>query len=121
VDVSSGGGVLHDKSNILQGAVDHLCAVYSMGGGNHTILNALAQNGLKPDIFIAHDLDKDNRALLKAGRLGFILHHDLGVDLENVFHAFLYHHKLTQDPLMTAISNVQVVTPQNVPAEKVRP
>ncbi|SUZ33384.1 hypothetical protein ROE7235_03154 [Roseibaca ekhonensis] len=120
VDVSSEGAVLHNKSSILHGAVDHLRAVYSMGGGNHTILNALAQNGLKPDIFIAHDLDKDNRALLKAGRLNFVLHHDLGVDLENVFHAFLYHHKLTQDPLMTAISNVQVVTPQNVPAEKVR-
>jgi LacI family transcriptional regulator len=118
-----GSGVLHETSSVLHGAVenlDHLCAVYSMGGGNHTILNALEQNGLLPDIFIAHDLDKDNRALMTAGRLSFVLHHDLGVDLENVFHAFLYHHKLTKVPLMTAISNVQVVTPQNVPAEKVR-
>lgn len=123
VDVSGGRGVLHETSSGLHGAVDdldHLCAVYSMGGGNHTILNALEQNGLRPDIFMAHDLDKDNRALMKAGRLSFVLHHDLGVDLENVFHAFLYNHKLTKVPLMTAISNVQVVTPQNVPAEKVR-
>jgi LacI family transcriptional regulator len=115
-----GSGVLHETSSVLHGAVENLCAVYSMGGGNHTILNALEQNGLLPDIFIAHDLDKDNRALMTAGRLSFVLHHDLGVDLENVFHAFLYHHKLTKVPLMTAISNVQVVTPQNVPAEKVR-
>jgi LacI family transcriptional regulator len=86
-----GSGVLHETSSVLHGAVenlDHLCAVYSMGGGNHTILNALEQNGLLPDIFIAHDLDKDNRPLMTAGRLSFVLHHDLGVDLENVFHAF---------------------------------
>jgi len=122
VDVSGGSGVLNETSSVLHGAVQnmgHLSAVYSMGGGNHTILNALEQNGLMPDIFIAHDLDKDNRALIKAGRLSFVLHHDLGVDLKNVFHAFLYHHKLTSDPLVAAISNVQVVTPQNVPAEKV--
>ena len=122
-DVSGESRVLHEPSSVLHRAVgnlDHLCAVYSMGGGNHTILNALEQNGLRPDIFIAHDLDKNNRAPMKAGRLSFVLHHDLGVDLENVFHAFLYNHKLTKVPLMTAISNVQVVTPQNVPAEKVR-
>ena len=123
VDVSGASTVIHEASSVLHGASqhqDHLYAVYSMGGGNHTILNALEQNGLRPDVFIAHDLDKDNRALVKEGRLSFVLHHDLGVDLENVFHAFLYHHKLMPDPLVAAISNVQVVTPQNVPAEKVR-
>jgi len=120
LDVSGGSGVYHETSRILHRAVenlDHLCAVYSMGGGNHTILNVLEQNGLLPDIYVAHDLDKDNRALIEAGRLSFVLHHDLGVDLEHVFHAFLYHHKLTPEPLMVAISNVQVVTPENVPTE----
>jgi LacI family transcriptional regulator len=121
VDVNGGRGVLHETSRILHLAVENmncLCAVYSMGGGNHTILNALEQNGLLPDIYVAHDLDKDNRALIKAGRLSFVLYHDLGVDLENVFHAFLHHHKLTPDPLIAAISNVHVVTPENVPTKR---
>lgn len=120
VDVSSASAAIPEASSVLHGASEHLrhlCAVYSMGGGNHSLLKALEQNGLRPDIFIAHDLDKDNRALIKEGRLSFVLHHDLGVDLKNVFHAFLYYHKLTPDPLVEAISNVQVVTPQNVPAE----
>ena len=121
VDVSGRSGFLTETSRSLQRALenlDHLCAVYSMGGGNHSILKTLEQNGLLPDIYLAHDLDKDNRTLIAAGQISFVLHHDLRVDLRNVFHAFLYHHKLTLDPLMAAISNVQVVTPQNIPAEK---
>ncbi|MFT7494034.1 MAG: LacI family transcriptional regulator [Alteromonas macleodii] len=121
VDVSGGRGILYETSRILHRAVedlDHLCAVYSMGGGNHVILNTLEQNNLLPDIFVAHDLDKDNRALIEAGRLSFVLYHDLSVDLENVFHTFLHYHKLTKDPLITEISNVQVVTPENIPAKR---
>jgi LacI family transcriptional regulator len=124
VDVSGGGGVPYEALRTLHRTVkdlDHLRAVYSMGGGNQSILNVLEQNGLVPDIYIAHDLDKDNRALMKAGHLSFVLYHDLGVDLGNVFHAFLYHHNLTPNPLLAATSNVQVVTPQNVPAEQVQP
>lgn len=122
VDVSGGSGVHRETSRILHRVVenlDHLRAVYSMGGGNHTILNVLEKNGLQPDIYVAHDLDKDNRALIEASCISFVLHHDLGVDLENVFHAFLHHHKLTPYPLIAAISNVQVVTPENVPTERV--
>ena len=123
VDVSGGSGVHFETSRLMHQVVeslDHLCAVYSMGGGNHTILNVLEQNGLQPDIYVAHDLDKDNRALIEAGHLSFVLHHDLRIDLENVFQAFLHHHKLTSDSSIAAISNVQVVTPENVPAQSRR-
>lgn len=116
--VSGGLGVHASTTRIVQSAIeglDHLRAVYSMGGGNHSILDVLDQNGLHPDIFIAHDLDQDNAALIQANRIDFVLHHDLRADMENVFYAFLHHHKLTAVPLDSGISNVQVITPLNVP------
>lgn len=120
VDVSGGSGVHFETSRLMHDAVDNLDqlrAVYSMGGGNNTILDVLAQNGLQPAVYVAHDLDKDNRTLIDAGQLSFVLHHDLRIDLENVFQAFLLHHKLIVDHPMTTISNIQVVTPQNVPPQ----
>jgi LacI family transcriptional regulator len=67
---------------------------------------------------VAHDLDIDDRALMEAGRLSFVLYHDLSVDLENVFHAFLHYHKLTKGLLIAEISNVQVVAPENIPTKR---
>ncbi|MFT5799388.1 MAG: hypothetical protein ACI84R_003462, partial [Candidatus Azotimanducaceae bacterium] len=40
--------------------------------------------------------------------------------MENVFHAFLHHQKLTPYPSVTAISNVEIVTSENVPTTRVR-
>jgi LacI family transcriptional regulator len=119
IDASGGSGVHFETSRIMQSVVaglDQICAVYSMGGGNTTILDFLEKNVSLPDIYVAHDLDNDNRRLIEDGRLSFVLHHDLRVDLRNVFQAFLYHHKLTPDPLHTSTSHIQVVTPENIPS-----
>ena len=118
IDASGGSGVNFETSRIMQSTVaglDQIRAVYSMGGGNTAILKALEQNGSLPDVFVAHDLDHDNRQLIEDGRLSYVLHHDLRVDLQSVFHAFLHHHKLMPVPPHTAISHVQVVTPENIP------
>ena len=118
IDASGGNGVHFETLRIMQSIVvslDQMRAVYSMGGGNTAILNALEQNGSLPDIYVAHDLDNDNRRLIEDGRLNFVLHHDLRVDLQNVFQAFLHHHKLTSAPLYTTMSSIQVVTPENIP------
>jgi len=123
VGVTGGQGMHHETARLMDKAVghlDHLCAVYSMGGGNITILDVLEQNKITPDIYIAHDLDKDNRALIVAGRISFVLHHDLRIDLENVFQAFLHHHKLLNGILLNSISNIQIVTPENIPFEPQR-
>ncbi|AXI46670.1 LacI family transcriptional regulator [Sulfitobacter sp. SK012] len=120
VNVSGGSGVHFETSRLMQSAVadlGQLRAVYSMGGGNHTIMEVLRLNGLHPAIFVAHDLDKDNRTLIEAGSLSFVLHHDLRIDLENVFQVFLHHHKLVADQPSATISNIQVVTPENVPPQ----
>jgi LacI family transcriptional regulator len=86
-----------------------------MGGGNDTILDVLAQNNLRPEIYVAHDLDKDNRALIDTGQLSFVLHHDLSIDLQNVFKTFMKHHRLMADTPISTVSNIQVVTPENIP------
>ena len=100
--------------------LDEVRAVYSMGGGNTAILNALDQNASLPDIYVAQDLDDDNRRLIEDGRLSFVLHHDLREDLLNVFQAFLHHHKLMVMPVHTSVSHIQVVTPENIPPFKRR-
>ena len=118
VDANGGSGVHFETARIIQTVVeglDQVRAVYSMGGGNKMILEVLKQNALRPDIFVAHDLDNDNRTLIEQGNLSFVLHHDLRVDLQNVFHAFLHHHKLALEPLETPISHIQVITPENIP------
>ncbi|WP_390914492.1 substrate-binding domain-containing protein [Pseudosulfitobacter sp. SM2401] len=123
IDASGGSGVHLETSRIMQSinaGLDQIRAVYSMGGGNTAILNALEQNGSLPDVYVAHDLDTDNRRLIEDKRLSFVLHHDLRVDLQNVFQAFLHHHKLSPEPPDTTISHIQVVTPENIPPLKRR-
>jgi len=116
--VSGGAGVAFETARLLDGLIeqlDDLRAVYSMGGGNRTILDVLRQNRYCPDIFIAHDLDRDNRGLIAEGPISFILHHDLRADMANVFQAFLQFHKLAAGVPSRAMSNVQVITPENIP------
>ncbi len=123
IDASGGSGVHLETSRIMQSinaGLDQIRAVYSMGGGNTAILNALEQNGSMPDVYVAHDLDTDNRRLIEDKRLSFVLHHDLRMDLQNVFQAFLHHYKLSPEPPDTTISHIQVVTPENIPPLKRR-
>ena len=56
-------------------------AVYSIGGGNTTVLDAFAESGRPAPLFIAHDLDEDNIRLLRGGRIAAVLHHDLRPDM----------------------------------------
>lgn len=115
----SGGGGRHlETARLLapvMGDLTDLRAVYSMGGGNRSILRVLQDSGQKPDVYVAHDLDQDNRLLIAEGRIDFILHHDLRTDMRNVFHALLDHHKLGVERPDSTVSRVQVITPENVP------
>ncbi|PRC62681.1 LacI family transcriptional regulator, partial [Mycobacterium sp. ITM-2017-0098] len=44
-------------------------AVYSVGGGNVATVAAFDKIGRHCKVFIAHDLDADNRRLLRDGRI----------------------------------------------------
>ncbi len=92
-------------------------AVYSIGGGNRAVIAAFEAAARPIRIFVAHDLDADNRALLAERKLTFVLHHDLRTDARMAFRAFL--NRRVAPGRMTAggLSAVEIITPCNVPAE----
>ncbi|KQU58883.1 LacI family transcriptional regulator [Rhodococcus sp. Leaf278] len=55
-------------------------AVYSIGGGNTAIVRAFEAAGRRCRVFIGHDLDEDNRVLLRSGAVSAVLHHELRAD-----------------------------------------
>lgn len=93
-------------------------AVYSPGGGNAATLSAFAEVGRTPSVFVAHDLDDDNRRLLRTGRLTAVLHHDLRADLRRACRMLLQARGVLAGAPVTVPSQVQVVTPYNEPASR---
>lgn len=120
VEVSEGHGIDGATGALVRQALaDHadIAAVYSIGGGNAAIVRAFAQAGRPCQVFIGHDLDADNVALLKAGAIHAVLHHDLGQDMRRACQEILRAQgalpALTQAQPLSAI---QVVTAWNLPA-----
>lgn len=91
-------------------------AAYSIGGGNRAVLAAFERARRDCTLFIAHDLDQDNLALLRERRIHFVLHHDLRSDARMTFRAILARHSgAGQKPGGSRLSAVEVITPFNVP------
>ncbi len=88
-------------------------AVYSVGGGNRAVLDAFGDRQCA--VFIAHDLDDDNVALLRAGRISAVLHHDLGQDMRRACHVIMQAHRALPGGILSWPSSIQVVTPFNAP------
>jgi len=105
-------GAVHDA---LMGEPS-VTAVYSVGGGNVATLAAFDALGRHPVVFVAHDLDADNRALLRSHRISAVLHHDLRADLGRACRLLLQARGLLPGSPLTLPSQVQVVTPFNEPA-----
>jgi LacI family transcriptional regulator len=92
-------------------------AVYSIGGGNRAILDAFDARQRLCRAFIAHDLDRDNRQLLEAGRLSAVLYHDLRRDMHRACQIIMQAHGALDGPIVTAPASIQVITPFNIPPE----
>jgi LacI family transcriptional regulator len=92
-------------------------AVYSIGGGNRAILDAFDARRRPCRAFIAHDLDRDNRKLLEAGRLSAVLYHDLRRDMHRACQIIMQAHGALDGPIVTAPAPIQVITPFNIPSE----
>ena len=91
-------------------------AVYSMyagAGGNRAVVAAF--QGREYDVFVAHDLDAENVALLRERKISAVLHHDLRVDLRRACHAILQANGVLPGPVRTNPSAIQVITPHNAP------
>jgi len=92
-------------------------AVYSIGGGNRAILDAFDARQRPCRAFIAHDLDRDNRELLEAGRLSAVLYHDLRRDMHRACQIIMQAHGALDGPIVSAPAPIQVITPFNIPPE----
>ncbi len=93
-----------------------LAAVYSSGGGNRGIVQAFEGAGRSLDAFIGHDLNSDNVALLRSGRLNAVLHHDLRQDVRRCCRIIMQEHGALAGTDGTSPSQTAVVTPFNIPA-----
>lgn len=90
-------------------------AVYSIGGGNRAVLAAFEAAGRDIRIYVAHDLDADNRALLRDRRITFVLHHDLRTDARCAFRAIMSRGAIGGRALVSSPSAVEIITPYNMP------
>ncbi|MDA8747379.1 LacI family DNA-binding transcriptional regulator [Litoreibacter sp.] len=100
------------KRLVREAAAGHkISAVYSAGGANEAILAALP---MRPDLYVGHDLDRDNRALLVEGRIDFVIHHDLRVDARHACQHILKAHRLLPQDYAIAGSAIQLATPFNM-------
>jgi LacI family transcriptional regulator len=91
-------------------------AVYSIGGGNRATVHAFDEVGRRPAVFVAHDLDADNLALLRTRQLTAVLHHDLRADMRRACRLLLQAGGVLPGSPVSLPSQVQVVTPFNEPA-----
>ncbi|WP_433361321.1 LacI family DNA-binding transcriptional regulator [Actinoplanes sp. CA-142083] len=88
-------------------------SMYAGAGGNRAVVSAFRDHPY--DVFVAHDLDAENVALLRSRKLSAVLHHDLRTDLRRACHAIMQAHGLLPGPIRTNPSAVQVITPHNAP------
>jgi LacI family transcriptional regulator len=120
VEITDSDGLDTSVYELVLGALDQypgIEAVYSIGGGNRAILGAFDARQRPCRAFIAHDLDRDNRDLLQAGRLSAVLYHDLRRDMHRACQIIMQAHGALDGPIITSPASIQVITPYNVPPE----
>ncbi len=96
-------------------AAPSINAVYSIGGGNTATLAAFRSAGRTADVFVAHDLDGDNRALLRTQQISAVLHHDLRADMRRACRLLMQAQGVLPGSPLSVPSQIQVVTPFNEP------
>ena len=93
-----------------------ISAVYSIGGGNRAILDAFRAVGRACQVFIGHDLDRDNRQLIHDEQVTAVLNHDLAYDMRRACHTIMQAHGALDGPIESVPSPIHIVTPFNIPA-----
>ena len=117
VEVSDSDGIDANNERLVLEALEAnpaVEAVYSVGGGNAATAAAFERLGRDCRVFIAHDLDADNRRLLREGRISVVLHNDLRADARLAMRLILQERgALPVEPSRPV--PIQVITPYNVP------
>jgi LacI family transcriptional regulator len=105
-ELSGAHGLDHTMLSSVRQALHDLPGadtVYSVGGGN------------RPALFVGHDLDADNRELLRSGQIDVVLHHDLGADLRRACLMLMQAAGVVAGSPLSLPTQVQVVTRFNEP------
>ncbi len=120
VEVSDSDGIDATNERLVLEALEgnpSVEAVYSVGGGNAATVSAFERLGRDCRVFIAHDLDADNRRLLRDGRITVVLHNDLRADARLAMRHILQERgALPAEPARPV--PIQVITPFNLPGYK---
>ncbi|MET0702966.1 MAG: LacI family DNA-binding transcriptional regulator [Mycobacterium sp.] len=118
IDVTDSDGIDATNERLVLDALrrhPEIEAVYSVGGGNAATVAAFEKLGRQCRVFIAHDLDADNRRLLRDGRISAVLHNDLRADARLALRMILQARgALPAEPVRPV--PVQIVTPYNIPS-----
>lgn len=118
VEVSGSDGIDATNEHLVLEALERhpgVQAVYSVGGGNVATVAAFKKIGRACRVFVAHDLDADNRRLLREGQISAVLHNDLRTDARLALRLILQQRgALPVEPVRPV--PIQVVTPYNLPA-----
>ncbi len=93
-----------------------ISSVYSIGGGNQAILEAFDAADRHCQVFVGHDLDRDNVQLLRDGRLTAVLDHDLRYDMRLACRTIMQAQGAIEGPIESVRSPIHIVTPYNIPA-----
>lgn len=120
VEVSEGYGIDRTTGELVRAALaaePGIAAVYSIGGGNAAIVEAFRDMGRICRVFVGHDLDVDNLALLRSGSIEAELHHDLRQDMRSACQNVMRAHGALPRAARMPLSGVQVITPYNLPSE----
>lgn len=115
--VSEGFGVNRATGALVGQALDaypDIFCVYSIGGGNRAILNAFAAVARPIEVFAAHDLDRTNLALLQAGQISFVIHHNLRQDARLVALHFSKYYRLMDPHLEIEDTAISITCPLNL-------
>jgi LacI family transcriptional regulator len=95
---------------------ENIRAVYSIGGGNRSVIDAFEAARQPLPVYVAHDLDADNLALLRAEKLSYVLHHSLEADAAHALGTLIEARGGGAKTKRPAHSALVIVTPFNIPA-----
>ena len=118
VDEEDRAEAVHDGIREMLSANPAVRAVYSLyagAGGNAAVVDAFERQGRRYDVFVAHDLDGENTALLRERRLSAVLHHDLRQDMRRACQVVMQVQGALPGPVRSNPSAIQVITPHNAP------
>src|SRR3954447_6094887 len=93
-------------------------SVYPTGGANRAILEPFDAADRRCQVFVGHDLDRDNLQLLHDERLTAVLHHDLRYDMRLACHIIMQAQGAIDGPIEFVRSPIHIVTPYNIPGSQ---